>query len=62
MNNDKQKYLAALKANNGQLDEIALGEKLGFTDEQTNQIIADLLADNKIEFQSFGLCSYRPKE
>jgi hypothetical protein len=62
MNSDKQKYLTALKANNGQLDEIALGEKLGFTEVQTNQIIADLLTDNKIEFQSFGLCSYRPKE
>ncbi len=62
MNNGKQKYLAALQANNGQLDEITLGVKLGFSEEQTNQIIADLLADNKIEFQSFGLCSYRPKE
>ena len=59
---NNQKYLNALKANNGQLDEISLGESLGLSEEQTNQIIAELLADNKIEFQSFGLCSYRPTE
>lgn len=56
---DTDKYLNALKTNNGQLDEISLGETIGFSEEKTKQIIDKLLAENKIEFQSFGLCSYK---
>ena len=55
-------YLNALKTNNGQLDEISLGVTLGFSEEKTKQIINQLLVENKIEFQSFGLCSYRLSE
>ena len=59
---DKEKYLTALKANNGQLDEIALGETIGFTEEKTNQLTDELVNEGKIEFQSFGLCSYRVRQ
>jgi len=62
MTTDKDKYLAALKNNNGQLDEIALGETLGFTSDKTNQIIEELTNEGKIEFQSFGLCSYKVRQ
>jgi DNA-binding Lrp family transcriptional regulator len=56
---DKEKYLIALKQNNGEQDEYTLGEMLGFTDEQTKQIIEELEQEGKIEFISFGLCSYQ---
>lgn len=59
MEKDKQKFLDALKANNGNVDEYALGNSLGFSDEKTKQIIGELVTDGKIVFQSFGLCSYR---
>ena len=62
MTTDKEKYFAALKANNGQLDEIALGESIGFTQDKTNQLIDELVNEGKIEFQSFGLCSYRVRQ
>jgi len=59
MATEKDKYLVALKNNNGLLDEIALGESLGFTADKTSQIIEELVNEDKIEFQSFGLCSYK---
>ena len=39
MTTDKEKYLEALKANKGQLDEIVLGETIGFMEDKTNQLI-----------------------
>ncbi len=62
MTTDKDKYVLALKSNNGQLDEIALGETIGFTEDKTNQLIDELVNEGKIEFQSFGLCSYKVRQ
>ena len=59
---DKEKYLMALKSNNGLLDEITLGKTIGFTEDKTNQLIDELVTEGKIEFQSFGLCSYRSRQ
>jgi hypothetical protein len=59
---DKEKFLSALKANKGELEEYDLGAALGFTDERTKSILEDLLKEGKIEFVSFGLCSYRIPE
>ena len=59
--NDATKYLNALKGNNGNFDEISLGETLGFSEGKTKDIIKTLLDLGEIEFQSFGLCSYRVK-
>jgi polyhydroxyalkanoate synthesis regulator phasin len=59
MENEKQTFLEALKGNNGKLDELSLGTSLGFTEIKTKQIIDELVKEGKIEFQSFGLCSYR---
>ena len=58
----KDKYLEALKSNNGKLDEITLGESLGFTADATSRIIEELMNEGKIEFQSFGLCSYKVRQ
>jgi hypothetical protein len=58
MTTDNEKYLSALKNNNGKLDEITLGESIGFTNDKTTQIIHELINEGKIEFQSFGICSY----
>jgi hypothetical protein len=62
MTTDKEKYLAALKANDGKLDEITLGKSIGFTENKTNELIDELVNEGKIEFQSFGLCSYRVRQ
>ena len=62
MTTDKEKYFLALKNNNGQLDEITLGESIGFTSDKTTKIIDELVNEGKIEFQSFGLCSYRVRQ
>jgi hypothetical protein len=62
MTTDKEKYLAALKANDGRLDEITLGKSIGFTEDKTNELIDELVNEGKIEFQSFGLCSYRVRQ
>ena len=59
LDSEKQKYLAALAANDGRVDEYSLGEALSFTDSKTKQILDALEQEGKIEFQSFGVCSYR---
>ena len=59
MTADKEKFYLALKNNNGQLDEIDLGEGIGLTSDKTTQIFEELVNEGKIEFQSFGLCSYK---
>jgi hypothetical protein len=56
------KYLFALQNNNDKFDEIELGLNIGFDEKKTNEIITKLLEDGKIEFMSFGLCSYKSKK
>ena len=55
----KQDYLNALEKNNDKLDEIALGENIGLNENETKELIDILIKENKIEFKSFGLCSYK---
>lgn len=57
----KEKYLFAL-ANNKTLDEISLGATIGLTEVETRQIISDLLLEDKIEEETFGICSFKVKE
>jgi hypothetical protein len=59
MTSDSEKYLKALKENNGQLDETSVGLSIGLSEEKTSNVIDELVNERKIEFQSFGLCSYR---
>lgn len=56
---NKQKYLQALKANNGRLDEITLGESVNIDEESTRRIISMLLSEHKIEYVVNGACNYR---
>ncbi|MEL6559280.1 MAG: hypothetical protein AAFQ94_13910 [Bacteroidota bacterium] len=58
----KNKYHIALQNNNGRLNEIELGEKIGLDEEATNRVITQLLAEHKIEFIAERNCSYRPKK
>jgi hypothetical protein len=55
----KEAYYKALIENNGQLNEIDLGEKLGLNEEETREIIAQLLSEHKIEFMENRSCNYR---
>ena len=59
---DKEKYLIALQNSNEQLDNITLGESIGFTSVKTTQIIEKLLNEGKIKFKSLGLFSYRGRQ
>lgn len=61
MEKDKITYLDALKKNKGKLDERALGESLGFSKIYTDEIIAALMAEEKIEYSTEQSCSYRVK-
>lgn len=57
--NRKYEYLEALKANNGRLDEISLGEKAGLDEDTTRKLISELLNDHSIEYTANGACNYR---
>lgn len=59
--NDKEIYLRALNNNNGKLDELMLGESIGFDDDKTMRIISQLLTEYRIEFEHVGSCSYKVK-
>lgn len=59
---DKQRFLNALKANNGKHDEIASSEKNKFYFRTNKGIIQELPIEGKVEFQSFGICSYGVNE
>lgn len=54
-----QKYLIALENNNEKFDEIELGLNIGLNEKTTKEIIEKLTEEGKIEFKSFGLCSYQ---
>ncbi len=55
---NKNIYLKAFIENNGQLNEIDLGEKIGFNDNETRQIIVQLLSEHKIEYVENRACNY----
>ncbi len=55
----KEVYYKALIENNGQLNEIDLGEKFGLNEEETREIIVQLLSEHKIEYVEYRSCNYR---
>lgn len=55
---NKDKYYRALIENDGQLNEIDLGEKLGLNEDETNEIIVQLLSEHKIEYAENRACNY----
>lgn len=56
--NSKEKFFQALKRDNGQFDEIELGESLNLDKETTMKIISQLLSEHKIEYELNFACNY----
>ena len=57
---NKEKYYRALIENDGQLNEIDLGERIGLSEDETNEIIVQLLSEYKIEYVDNRICNYSP--
>lgn len=57
---NKENYYRALIENDGQLNEIDLGERIGLSEDQTNEIIVQLLSEYKIEYVENSVCNYSP--
>jgi len=55
----KDRYYQMLLKNNGSCNEIELGEKMGLDEDETRRILAQLLAEYKIEHIENGYCEYR---
>jgi hypothetical protein len=55
---NKNRYFKALIENNGYLNEIDLGEKIGLNDNETREIIVQLLSEHKIEYLENRACNY----
>lgn len=58
---NKEKYIQALKSDNGHFDEIDLGETINIDEDSTRKIISLLLSEHRIEFVANGACNYRIK-
>ena len=56
---NKDRYLKALIENRGQLNEIDLGEKIQLEEEETREIIAQLLAEHRIAYEVNRNCNYK---
>ncbi|WP_103072168.1 hypothetical protein [Aquimarina sediminis] len=55
---NKDRYLNALIENNGKLNEIDLGQRIGLNDNETREIITQLLSEYKIEYSEYKNCDY----
>ncbi|CAG2534676.1 hypothetical protein MAR621_00498 [Maribacter dokdonensis] len=58
---NKDRYLKALIENRGQLNEIDLGEKIQLEEEETREIIAQLLYEHRVIYQENVCCAYNVK-
>lgn len=56
---NKERYYKALIKNDGQLNEIDLGEKIYLDENETREIISQLLSEHKIEYVENRACNYR---
>lgn len=57
---NKEKYYKELIENDGLLNEIDLGERMGLTEDETLEIITHLLSEYKIEYIRNKGCNYSP--
>lgn len=55
---NKDRYLKALIENNGKLNETDLGEKIGLDEDETQEVIVQLLSEYKIEYLENRNCNY----
>ena len=58
---NKDKYFNLLKENNGKLNELDLGESIGLNEDQTQEIITQLLSEHKVDYIVNGACNYSIK-
>ena len=56
---NKERYYKALIKNDGRLNEIDLGEKIYLDENETREIISQLLSEHKIEYVESRACNYR---
>ena len=56
---NKERYYKAFIKNNGQMNEIDLGEKIYLDENETREIISQLLSEHKIEYVENSTCNYR---
>jgi hypothetical protein len=59
---NKERYYNAFRENNGHLNEIDLGEKFGLDENETREIIVQLLSEHKIEYVENRACNYSLKK
>ncbi len=55
---NKERYYKALVKNDGQLNEVDLGEKLCLEESEMREIISQLLSEHKIEYIENRACNY----
>lgn len=55
----KEIYYKLLKEDRGRTNEIALGEQMGLSENETQALIAILLSEHKIVFTNGDVCKYR---
>ena len=55
---NKNRYLKALIDHNGKLNEIDLGEKIRLNEDETREVIVQLLSEHKIEYAENRSCNY----
>lgn len=55
---NKERYYKAFILDNGQLNEIDLGEKIGFDENETREILVRLLSEHKVEYVENRACNY----
>lgn len=57
---NKDRYYKALIENDGQLNEIDLGVYIGLSEDETYEIITQLLSEYKINYAENRNCKYTP--
>lgn len=55
---NKERYIKALIENNGQLNELDLGERIQLDEDETREIIAQLLSEHRIRYEGKNVCKY----
>ncbi|MDO6471612.1 hypothetical protein [Maribacter sp. 1_MG-2023] len=56
---NKDRYFKALIENKNQLNEIDLGEKIQLDENETREIITQLLSEHRIRYDENSVCNYR---
>lgn len=56
---NKDRYFKALIENKNQLNAIDLGEKIQLDENETREIITQLLSEHRIRYDENSVCNYR---